>query len=219
MNQEIQEIPLLTHFFEFSQDQVSKFQSLKLLYTFWNQRINVISRKDIDNLEEHHILHSLAIAKWIQFKKNTRVLDIGTGGGFPGIPLAIIFPEVQFTLVDSISKKIKVVNEIASELNLKNVEAKAIRAEDLPSTLNFDFVLSRAVTRLNEFWPWVESKFNKTSRHPISNGLIALKGGDLKEEIHHFGRKVDLYPLRDYIDRPFFDSKFLVYVSANENIR
>jgi len=193
-----------------SEQQVARFDQLYDLYSFWNAQINVISRKDIDELYERHILHSLGIAKFISFTAGTKVLDVGTGGGFPGIPLAILFPDVQFHLVDSIGKKIKVVTEVAAALGLENVKASHLRAEQV--TDKYDFVVSRAVTRLIDFYPWVKGKFNKESKNAIANGILYLKGGDLKEEIAESRLKVELYPLSDYFKEEFFDTKYVVYI-------
>ncbi len=190
--------------------QREQFDRLFDLYSFWNAQINVISRKDIDELYERHILHSLGIAKFCTFKPGEKVLDVGTGGGFPGIPLAILFPETQFHLVDSIGKKIKVVAEVATALDLKNVKASHLRAEQV--TDKYDFVVSRAVTRLADFYPWVKGKFNKDSKNAIPNGILYLKGGDLKEEIAESRLKAELYPLSDYFEEAFFETKYVVYI-------
>lgn len=171
---------------------------------------NVISRKDIDELYERHILHSLGIAKFCTFKPGEKVLDVGTGGGFPGIPLAILFPETYFHLVDSIGKKIKVVTEVASALGLENVKASHLRAEQV--TDKFDFIVSRAVTRLIDFYPWIKGKFNKDSKNAIQNGILYLKGGDLTEEIAESGLKAELYPLSAYFKEEFFETKYVVYI-------
>ncbi|MEO6151341.1 MAG: 16S rRNA (guanine(527)-N(7))-methyltransferase RsmG [Mucilaginibacter sp.] len=192
--------------------QVEQFEQLPVLYEFWNNQINVISRKDIEQLYERHILHSLGIAKVMAFKSSERVLDVGTGGGFPGIPLAIMFPETTFHLVDSIGKKIKVVNEVASALGLTNVTATHARAEQINE--EFDFVISRAVTRLKEFYPWVKGKFYKMGCNKLPNGILYLKGGDLTEEIAESGLKVRQYNLKDYFDEEFFETKQVVYVKA-----
>ncbi len=190
--------------------QRERFEALQGLYEHWNQQINVISRKDIDLLYERHILHSLAIGKFVNFRSGAEILDVGTGGGFPGIPLAILFPEVSFHLVDSIGKKIKVVREIARELNLTNVEADHIRAEQVDG--KYDFVVSRAVTRLSAFYPWVCGKFKKQDQHALPNGIIYLKGGDLKEELKEAKLKTQLHPLSHYFSEPFFETKYIVYI-------
>ena len=191
--------------------QKSQFEKLAEVYPFWNDQINVISRKDIESLYLKHVLHSLAIAKFVQeFAPGTRILDVGTGGGFPGIPLAILFPEVQFHLVDSIGKKIKVVRGVAEAIGLTNVEADHIRAEQLDYT--YDFVVSRAVTRLGDFAPWIRNKFEKKDKNGIPNGILYLKGGDLKEEIKESRLKAELHPLTSYFEEDFFDTKYVVYV-------
>lgn len=202
---------LIQKYFEgLTEQQISQFDQLYDLYSFWNSQINVISRKDIDELYERHILHSLGIAKFCSFKDRTKVLDVGTGGGFPGIPLAILFPEVQFHLVDSIGKKIKVVTEVAAALGLTNVKASHLRAEQV--TDKYDFVVSRAVTRLIDFYPWIKGKFSKESKNAIANGILYLKGGDLAEEIAESRLKAELYPLSAYFEEAFFDTKYVVYI-------
>jgi 16S rRNA (guanine527-N7)-methyltransferase len=198
------------YFKNLTEKQIQQFDQLFDLYSFWNAQINVISRKDIEELYERHILHSLGIAKFISFKPGETVLDVGTGGGFPGIPLAILFPETQFHLVDSIGKKIKVVTEVANALGLNNVKASHSRAEQIEG--KFDFVVSRAVTRLIDFYPWVKGKFNKASKNAIPNGILYLKGGDLTEEIEESRLKAQLYPLSEYFDFPFFATKYVVYI-------
>lgn len=190
--------------------QVQQFDSLPELYTFWNSQINVISRKDIDLLGERHVLHSLGIAKVLSFLPGETVLDVGTGGGFPGIPLAILFPETQFHLVDSIGKKIKVVQEVAKALGLTNVKATHLRAEQIDE--KFDFVVSRAVTQLKDFYPWVRGKFKKESKNILPNGILYLKGGDLAQEISESGLKVTQYYLKDYFVEEFFETKQVIYV-------
>ena len=187
-----------------------EFNQLPGLYNFWNSQINVISRKDIDLLFERHILHSLGIAKIISFLPGEKVLDVGTGGGFPGIPLAILFPETEFYLVDAIGKKIKVVQEIGKGLGLKNVKSAHQRAEHVNE--KFDFVVSRAVTRLIDFYPWVKGKFNKQSNNTLPNGILYLKGGDLTEEIKEYGLKVQQYHLKDYFEEEFFETKQVIYI-------
>jgi 16S rRNA (guanine527-N7)-methyltransferase len=193
-----------------SQQQLDQFELLFPLYQEWNEKINVISRKDIDNLMLHHILHSLAIAKFINFKDGTEILDVGTGGGFPGIPLAILFPQCQFTLIDSIGKKIKVVEGVASSLGLNNVKAIHGRAEEIEQ--DFEFVVSRAVTRLTPFYYWVKKKVSPNHFHTMRNGLLCLKGGDLEEELAEFGKKYKLHELYEVFDEEFFETKKLVYV-------
>src|SRR5690606_14250819 len=178
--------------------QIQQFKALGELYLFWNAQINVISRKDVEALYLHHVLHALSIGKFIRFQAGTKVLDVGTGGGFPGVPLAILFPEVSFQLVDSIGKKIKVVREIAAAIGLENLEADHIRAEQVDG--KFDFVVSRAVTRLGEFYPWVQGKFARQSKNALPNGIIYLKGGDLREEIRESRLPAQLFPLSDYFD-------------------
>jgi 16S rRNA (guanine527-N7)-methyltransferase len=197
------------YFKELSQEQLKQFEQLFDLYSFWNNQINVISRKDIELLYERHILHSLGIAKIMSFKPNTLVLDVGTGGGFPGIPLAILFPETQFTLVDSIGKKIKVVNEVSAALNLKNVKAYHKRAEELEE--KFHFVVSRAVTEFPVFHSWVKNKFLKENFNDLKNGILYLKGGDLKEEFGRFYNQAKFHDLKDFFDEEFFETKKVVY--------
>ncbi|WP_343535248.1 16S rRNA (guanine(527)-N(7))-methyltransferase RsmG [Pedobacter sp.] len=201
---------IFKYFPELTQQQIEQFGKLYELYSFWNSQINVISRKDIDELYERHILHSLGIAKFCAFKPGEKVLDVGTGGGFPGIPLAILFPETQFHLVDSIGKKIKVVNEVATALGLKNVKGSHSRAEQIADKYNF--VVSRAVTRLADFYPWVRGKFSKENINALRNGILYLKGGDLTEEIKESKLKAELYPLSAYFEEDFFDTKYVVYI-------
>lgn len=201
---------IFKYFPDLTQQQIEQFEKLYELYSFWNGQINVISRKDIDELYERHILHSLGIAKFCTFKPGEKVLDVGTGGGFPGIPLAILFPETQFHLVDSIGKKIKVVNEVAAALGLKNVKGSHSRAEQI--TDKYNFVVSRAVTRLGDFYPWVRGKFAKENINALRNGILYLKGGDLTEEIKESKLKAELYPLSAYFEEDFFDTKYVVYI-------
>lgn len=202
---------LICHYFpDLTRKQKDQFGELDELYRFWNSRINLISRKDIDMLYLHHILHSLAIAKFVKFLPGEKVLDVGTGGGFPGIPLAILFPETHFHLVDSIGKKIKVVNEVALASNLDNVVATHARAEQIDE--QFNFVVSRAVTRLSEFYPWIKGKFLKNSINEIQNGILYLKGGDLGEEIAESGLNVQLIPLSDFFKEDYFETKYVVYI-------
>jgi len=204
---------IITQYFpDLTVQQQSQYAQLFDLYTYWNNQINVISRKDIDLLFERHILHSLGIAKVMTFLPGEQVLDVGTGGGFPGIPLAIMFPETQFHLVDSIGKKIKVVQEVASALNLQNVKASHNRAEQIPG--KFDFVVSRAVTQLKDFYPWVKDKFSKTTKNTLPNGILYLKGGDLQQEIAESGLKVQQFNLKDYFSEEFFETKQVIYVKG-----
>lgn len=189
-----------------------QFVRLGELMTEWNQKINVISRKDMENFYLHHVLHSLGIARVIQFEKQTSILDAGTGGGFPGIPLAILFPEVRFHLVDSIGKKIKVVQEVARELNLTNVRADQSRVEQLRP--EYDFVVSRAVTTLAEIYSWTRLLVRKGSRHHLANGILYLKGGNLDEEIKNMGRDVQVFELKKHFSEDFFETKQVVYISC-----
>ena len=201
------------YFPELSAHQILQFDQLFDLYQNWNAQINVISRKDIDFLYERHILHSLGIAKICKFLPGSQVLDVGTGGGFPGIPLAILFPDTQFLLVDAIGKKIKVVNEVANSIGLKNLKAVHSRAEQVNQ--NFDFIVSRAVTQLKDFYPWVKGKFNKKSNHHLLNGVLYLKGGDLTEELAVSQLKnFQLFPLSSLFEEEFFETKFVVYFPA-----
>lgn len=200
-----------SHFPHLEDAQIEKLEKLKDLYQFWNDQINVISRKDMEHFEERHVLHSLGIAKIIEFKPETHILDIGTGGGFPGIPLAIVFPEVQFHLVDSIGKKIKVVNEVVAALGLKNVKATHDRAENIKG--QYDFVVSRAVTRMSKFMPWTKGKFSGSHKNDLFNGILYLKGGDIHEELSEVQSKhfPTLYNLSDYFNGEFFETKRVVY--------
>ena len=200
---------ILNYFPHLSSSQKEQFSELGPLYAEWNERINVISRKDIEALYLRHVLHSLGIAKVQDFLPGSRVLDIGTGGGFPGVPLAIMFPETKFVLVDSIGKKIKVVGEVARELGLENVEAVHGRAEKQKG--QFDFIVSRAVTNMSDFVKWTRKKFLKESRHSLPNGILYLKGGDLREELKPFP-KARIYPLSDYFEEDFFETKKVVYL-------
>jgi 16S rRNA (guanine527-N7)-methyltransferase len=201
-----------TYFPQLSMDQRQKMQAAFACYKNWNDQINVVSRKEFDFFYERHFLHSLAIAKFIQFQPHSRILDLGTGGGFPGVPLAIMFPDVQFTLVDSIGKKIKVVNEVCASLEIQNVKAVHQRVEEIKG--QFDFVVSRAVAPLSELLQWTKGKYSGEQRNALPNGLICLKGGDLKEEINavktHF--IVERYPLSTYFKESFFETKELIYV-------
>jgi 16S rRNA (guanine527-N7)-methyltransferase len=190
--------------------QKDQFAQLEELYREWNAQINVISRKDIDQLYVRHILHSLGIAKAIQFEPNTMILDVGTGGGFPGIPLAIMFPDCQFHLVDSIGKKIKVVNGVAEALGLENLTAEHARAEEVKD--KYDFVVSRAVTRLKPFYRWVHDKVKRPGFNSLDNGILYLKGGDLDEELKEAKKPHQLFELSDYFSEDFFETKKVVFV-------
>lgn len=202
---------IFKYFPELTQEQKERFVELGKLYVYWNARINVISRKDISNFYLHHVLHSLAIAKVVRFKNFTGVMDAGTGGGFPGIPLAILFPDVSFYLVDSTGKKIKVVNEVVSGLSLKNVEAVQVRMEQVDRS--FDFIVSRAVAALPDIVKWTGYKFHRKSFNAISNGILYLKGGDLKAELRLVkGFKKKVYDLKDFFDNPYFETKKLVHL-------
>lgn len=201
---------ILKYFPELTMSQKTGFEALGNLYNYWNERINVISRKDIASLYTHHVLHSLSIAKVIQFKPGCQILDIGTGGGFPGIPLAILFPEVHFTLVDSIGKKIQVVKEVANSMKLKNVAAINARAETIPGT--FDFVVSRAVTNLETIIAWIKFKIKKECFNELENGLLYLKGGDFFDELKALNKPYKIYKLQDYFNEDFFATKKLVHI-------
>ena len=192
--------------------QIQQFDALKEIYLKWNSKINVISRKDTENFYTRHVLHSLSIAKFIQFNSNTKILDVGTGGGFPGIPLAIYFSKSKFTLLDSITKKIKVVNNIVKELKLKNVDSIVMRAEDV--SLKFDFIVSRAVAQLDKFCPWISDNIKNLNNNEIKNGIIYLKGGDIREEINKVSNKFDfdLINISDYYNDLFFESKSILYL-------
>jgi 16S rRNA (guanine527-N7)-methyltransferase len=203
---------LITKYFPgLSHDQLEKFRRIEGLYLEWNSRINVISRKDMEHFYEHHVLHSLGIAKVLQFNPGAYVMDVGTGGGFPGMPLAIMFPETRFLLVDSIGKKIRVVQEVAEAAGIANVEAIKARAEDLKG--KFDFVVSRAVTTLPDFIKWVENKIKKESRHTLKNGILYLKGGDLETELSPLQNNCQVFNLADYFEEGFFETKKVVHVS------
>lgn len=199
---------ILKYFPNLTDDQIQKFKELEVLYKEWNIRINVISRKDIDDLYLKHVLHSLSIAKFISFKKNTSILDVGTGGGFPGIPLAIIFPDCNFLLVDSINKKINVVKEISNTLKLTNISYNAIRVEKLKT--KHDFIVSRAVTRMNKFRNLVKGLISNKNDNKIKNGIIYLKGGDLTDEMMNI--KHQKVNISDYFDEEFFETKKIVYL-------
>lgn len=204
-------IQLITKYFpSLSESQLRQFDMLQALYEEWNAQINVISRKDQENLLERHVLHSLGIAKVNAFAPGSKVLDVGTGGGFPGIPLAILFPNTSFHLVDSIGKKIKVVNAVSKSLGLENVTSQHERAENVKG--KFDFVVSRAVTKLPDFMTWIQHKFDRRYINPKPNGVLYLKGGDLRGEIQATKRPVDEYELSNYFEEEFFDTKKVLYV-------
>ncbi len=201
---------LIQHYFpDLTQWQKSRFDLLGDLYQDWNTKINVVSRKDIDELYLRHVLHSLGIAKVISFRPGTKILDVGTGGGFPGIPLAILFPEADFTLVDSIGKKIRVVEEVVAGLELENVRTFNTRVEELDG--EFDFIVSRAVAAMPTFVRWVKGKVRKSSTHSLRNGILYLKGGDLSEELKGFA-KAEIYPLSAYFSEPYFETKVVVHL-------
>lgn len=197
------------YFPDLTTDQLKKFSQLEELYKDWNLKINVVSRKDIDELYLRHVLHSLGIAKVQAFLPEAKILDVGTGGGFPGIPLAILFPETSFHLVDSIGKKIKVVEEVVAGLDLKNVKATNSRVEEIGG--NFDFIVSRAVAAMPTFVHWTKGKIAKKSRHELKNGILYLKGGDLSEELQDY-KTASIYPLSDYFEEEFFETKKVVHL-------
>lgn len=200
---------IIKYFPNLSDNQIEQFQKLDFLYHDWNEKINVISRKDIDSLYTKHILHSLAIAKVNKFEPGTYVLDVGTGGGFPGIPLAILFPETRFFLIDIIAKKIKVVQAVAEALELKNVKAEQLRAENVKG--DFDFIVSRAVTNMPDFVSWVKTKIKKQNKHELKNGILYLKGGDLTEELKDFPKATE-YNISDFFEDEFFETKKVVHL-------
>lgn len=198
------------YFPQLTEKQKAQFAQLGELYREWNERINVVSRQDIENIYEKHILHSLAIAKVVNFKDFSEILDVGTGGGFPGIPLAIMFPHCQFHLIDSIGKKIKVVTEVANALGLENVRAEQIRAEQVDG--EYDFIVSRAVTRITPFYGWVKGKVNINCYNKLKNGILYLKGGDLGEELKELGKKTRTFELHEYFTEEFFETKKVIHV-------
>ena len=201
------------YFPELTEEQREQFAALYDLYTDWNSKINVISRNDITTLDEHHVLHSLAIAKAIQFRPETEVMDLGTGGGFPGIPLAIMFPDAHFHLVDSIGKKVKVATEIAQSVGLKNVTTRHCRAED--EKKKFDFIVSRAVMPLADLIKIVRKNIRKEQKNSYPNGILCLKGGDLSRELAPFKHKAEVIDLNNYFNEEYFDTKKLVYITVN----
>ena len=200
---------ILKQFPNLTEVQIKQFEKLNELYQDWNAKINVISRKDIDQLYTKHVLHSLAIAKIVKFESGTYVLDVGTGGGFPGIPLAILFPETRFYLIDVILKKINVVKAVAEGLELKNVKAEQIRAENVKG--DFDFIVSRAVTNMPDFVSWIKDKIKKNNKHELKNGILYLKGGDLTEELKDFPNATE-YNISEFFDDEFFETKKVVHV-------
>ena len=205
---------VLKYFSDFTAEQLKQFNALELLYKEWNEKINVISRKDIDSLYVKHVLHSLSIAAAFDFKAGTHVIDIGTGGGFPGIPLAVYFPEVKFHLVDSIGKKLKVVEAVAASINLKNVTIQNIRAEEIKNK-KFDFVMSRAVAPLKDLWKWSKLLINKKNNNTFNNGLICLKGGDLAQEIYESGLRPNQQSIYKIFKEEYFKEKYLLYQPIN----
>lgn len=210
----LQILERIAHYFpELSKQQYQQFEQLEELYKTWNAQINVISRKDIDALYEKHVLHALGIAKVQSFKSGAKVLDVGTGGGFPGIPLAILFPKVKFFLIDSIGKKIKVVQAVADALNLNNVEARHQRAQEFKQPV--DFVVSRAVTRMEDFVPWVKKNIKNKGTHRLGNGILYLKGGDLSEELAPFP-KAEQFALTQYFEEAFFETKKVVHIPLHK---
>jgi len=206
---------IFEYFPNLTETQKEQFAKLESLYTEWNAKINVISRKDIDELYTRHVLHSLGIAKVMGFKPGADVMDVGTGGGFPGIPLAILFPETNFYLIDVIAKKIKVVQEVAEGLGLKNVKAEQKRAETVNK--DFDFIVSRAVTNMPDFVKWVRGKIKKEQNHDLPNGILYLKGGDLTEELQVF-QKTTIYNLSDYFEDEFFETKKVVHLAMKYKV-
>lgn len=206
---------LVAYFPNCTEIQLKQFQQLEALYHDWNAKINVISRKDIDQLYTNHVLHSLAIAKVINFEPGTYVLDVGTGGGFPGIPLAILFPETRFYLIDVIAKKIKVVQAVVDELALKNVKAEQIRAENVKG--DFDFIVSRAVTNMPDFVTWIKDKIKKRQNHELKNGILYLKGGDLTQELASFPQAKE-FPISDFFADEFFETKKVVHLPLKHKV-
>ncbi len=200
---------ILKYFPDINPEQTNKFQDFYSVYELWNSKINLISRKDFENLYIHHILHSLSILKFIKFKNGTKVLDVGTGGGFPGVPLAILFPEVEFTLIDSIGKKILAVNSIIKDLKINNAKGINIRAEDLSE--KSDFIVARAVGSLDKFYPLIQKNISSNSFNDINNGLIYLKGGDLSHELRQIKHYKEVL-ISDYFNEPFFKDKKIIYI-------
>jgi len=207
-------LKILKYFPNLTPEQIVRFEKMDPLYRDWNGKINLISRKDIDSLYEKHILHSLAIAKIIDFRPGTRILDVGTGGGFPGIPLAILFPSCHFVLIDSIGKKIKVVQAVSEDLGLKNVTAIHGRVEDVKE--EFDFVISRAVTTFPAFVGLVKKNILRKPQNALPNGIIYLKGGDIQEEIKDYKRNIEVTEISNFFNEPFFETKKVVYLPVNK---
>ena len=197
------------YFPELTEKQKNQFLQLQDLYSYWNERINVVSRKDIDQLAIRHVLHSLAIAKVISFRPKTKILDIGTGGGFPGIPLAVLFPESKFNLVDSIAKKISVVNEVAKGIGLDNCKAEQMRAEKVDG--NFDFIVSRAVAPVSKLFMWTSKKFHIKNNNQLTNGYLFLKGGDLQEELSEIKKQPEIFNISSFFNDEFFETKKIIY--------
>lgn len=198
------------YFPSLSDRQIDQFGRLKEIYSEWNSKINVVSRKDLDNLYLHHVLHSLSIARIVRFQPGTYVLDVGTGGGFPGIPLAIFFPEVEFMLTDSIGKKIKVVEAVSEELGLENVEPRWCRVQEVKE--KFDFIVSRAVTRLPVFYEWVKCRIRRDEINHIHNGILYIKGGDMTDELNELDRRYHVYHLSNFFYEEFFETKAVVHI-------
>ena len=206
----VESLKMISDYFQLTERQAEQFAQLDALYRDWNSKINVISRKDIDNLYEHHVLHSLAIAKLLPFQPNSSILDVGTGGGFPGIPLAILFPECQFLLIDSIGKKIKVASEVAQALGITNVVCKQERAEE--EKQKFDFVVSRAVMPLPDLVKLVRKNISSKQRNAVPNGLVVLKGGDLKDELAPFIKTAEVTPCSQWFKGEWFETKQVIYM-------
>ena len=206
---------ILKYFPELTEHQIKQFEALEVLYKDWNMKINVVSRKDIDELYLRHVLHSLGIAKVIQFADNSSILDVGTGGGFPGVPLAILFPNCQFHLVDSINKKLKVIDAVCEVIELTNVKTTHSRVEAIDET--FDFIVSRAVTAMPEFTKWVKGKIAKRQKNAIKNGILYLKGGDLTEELKQY-TNVKAFLLSDYFEEDFFETKKVIYLPLKHSV-
>lgn len=209
----LQESTIIQHYFTLTPLQKKRFHTLSSLYTTWNQRLNLISRKDIDNLYLHHILHSLSIAKTIQFQPNATILDVGTGGGLPGIPLAILFPKTQFMLIDGTAKKIRAVQSIVEDLELNNVNVRHLRVEELKDT--YHFIVCRAVASLEKLHKWTRKNLKAHNQHNLPNGLLCLKGGDLTAEVNQLKTPYRIYNLSDFFKEPFFATKSLVHLFSH----